>query len=208
MNKMFRLTLADMVAALINPGQRCSNRGVTLFEMVIVMGIAAILAAIAIPSFQYVTTSNRIASEINGLLGDLQYARAEAIKEGQTVTVCVSTNGTSCSANDSSWNAGWIVFSDVGNDATVDAGDIVLRVQPQFSGSDTFNTNNNIAAITFNREGFASGGAGGAGFATGTLIVLHTTPVSSAFTRCLSVTMIGLAMTQTYNQTTNGFTCT
>jgi type IV fimbrial biogenesis protein FimT len=188
-----------------NPAQRRANRGLTLFEMLVVMGIVGILMAIGVPSFRYVTTSNRIASEVNGLLGDLQFARAEAIKEGQTVTVCVSTNGTSCSASNTAWNAGWIVFSDVNNDATVDTGDIVLHAQAAFSGTDTFSASNSIVSISFNREGFASGPAG---FANGTLITLHASPVSNGTTRCLAVTMIGLATTQTYNQTSNGFHCT
>lgn len=188
-----------------HPVQRYAIRGITLFEMIVVMGIVAILLAIGIPSFMYVTTSNRIASEVNGLLGDLQFARAEAIKEGQTVTVCVSSNGTSCSTGTTAWNDGWIVFSDVNNDATVDTGDIVLHIQAPFTSTDTFNASNSISSISFNREGFASGPTG---FANGTLITLHATPTSNGSTRCLAVTMIGLATTLTYNQTSNAFTCT
>ena len=45
-------------------------------------------------------TSSRISGEINGLLGDMQYARSEAIKQGQNVVVCVSTTGTDCTAGD------------------------------------------------------------------------------------------------------------
>ena len=71
---------------------RENSAGFTLFELVIVMLIVAVMAAIAIPSFRYVTTSNRIASEVNQLLGDMRFARTEAIKEGQTVTVCSSAN--------------------------------------------------------------------------------------------------------------------
>jgi type IV fimbrial biogenesis protein FimT len=186
--------------------QRRTHRGITLLETIVVMGIVAILLAIGIPSFLYVTTSNRIASEVNGLLGDLQFARAEAIKEGQTVTVCVSGNGTSCSAaGTTAWNDGWIVFSDVNNDATVDAGDIVLHVQAPFTSTDTFTASNSISSITFNREGFASGPAG---FNNGTLITLHAATPATSTTRCLAVTMIGLATTMTSNQTANGFTCT
>ena len=73
------------------PVRRHANRGVTLFEILVVMGIVAMLMAIGIPSYKYVTNANRISAEINGLLGDLQYARSEAIKEGQTVSVCVSS---------------------------------------------------------------------------------------------------------------------
>src|SRR5450755_2996973 len=89
-----------------------AHRGFTLLELLTVMTVAAILIAVAVPSYRYVTSANRIAAEVNGLLGDMQYARAEAIKEGQTVTVCVSSNNTSCSAA-TTWHSGWIVFSDV-----------------------------------------------------------------------------------------------
>ena len=91
--------------------------GFTLVEIMISIAVVAILLTIGIPSFRYVTNSNRIAAEINGLLGDMQYARSEAITEGQTVTVCVSTNSTSCAgAAVSTWEKGWLVFSDVNGD--------------------------------------------------------------------------------------------
>jgi type IV fimbrial biogenesis protein FimT len=183
---------------------RRTSRGITLLEMVTVMTIVAVLMSIAIPSYRYVTNGNRIAAEVNGLLGDMQYARAEAIKEGQTVTVCVSSNGTSCAgAAVTTWQNGWIVFSDANNDHTVDAGDAILRVQSTFTSTDTFTANNAVGYVTFNREGFASG----AGIANGVLIKLHAATANSASTRCLSVTLVGLMTVQTYNQTNNGVTC-
>lgn len=186
--------------------QRRGSRGITLLETIVVMGIVAILLAVGIPSFLYVTTSNRIASEVNALLGDLQYARAEAIKEGQNVTVCVSSDGATCkAAGTTAWNDGWIVFSDVNGDATVDAGDIVLHIQAPFTSTDTFTASNTISSITFNREGFASGPTG---FAAGSLITLHAATPATSTTRCLAVTMVGLATTLTSSQTANGFTCT
>jgi type IV fimbrial biogenesis protein FimT len=172
--------------------------------MVAVMGIAAILMSIAIPSYQYITNSNRIAAEVNGLLGDMQFARAEAIKEGQTVTVCVSSDGATCNGS-ASWNLGWIVFSDVNSDRTVDAGDAVLRVQGTFTSPDTFAASNAISAITFNREGFAS--ANGTGLATGlALVTLHSQPINNDATRCLSINMVGMMTVQTTK--TIGGTCT
>src|SRR6202012_3902460 len=130
--------------------------GFTLLEVLMTMAIAAILMGIAIPSFRYVTNANRIASELNGLLGDLQLARAEAIKEGRTVTVCQSNDGTSCT-NSTTWQNGWIVFSDPSNVGVYDAGETYLRKQTPFSGSDTFIASNNVSVITFNREGYAAG---------------------------------------------------
>jgi type IV fimbrial biogenesis protein FimT len=173
---------------------RSRNRGLTMLEVVAVMGIVAILVAVGVPSYKYVTSHNRIAAEINGLLGDLQYAREEAIKEGQTVSVCVSNNGTSCLGS-TAWRNGWIVFSDVNGTGAVAAGDTVLRIQSTFSGTDTFNASNNVSSITFNREGFANLTA------TGTLITLQPSPTANDATRCLSISMVGMMTVQTYGGT-------
>ena len=176
-------------------------RGFTLLEMLMTMAIAAILLTIAIPSFRYVTNSNRIAGELNGLLGDLQFARAEAIKEGRTVSVCVSNDGATC-ANSTSWQSGWIVFSDPTNVGVVDAGETILRVQVTFSGTDTFNASNGVSVVTFNREGYAIG------MANGTLISLHDSTNTNAWTRCLLVNLSGQMTSQQFGVTTNGVTCT
>jgi type IV fimbrial biogenesis protein FimT len=185
------------------PGRRYASRGVTLIELVAVMTIVGVLMAVGIPSYKYVTNANRISAEINGLLGDLQFARSEAIKEGQTVSVCVSSNGTTCLANSTAWNNGWIVFSDANGDGILQTanGDLLLRAQGTFSGADTFNANNNIGAITFNREGFAS-------VTNGTLITLHASPAAQGSTRCLSVTLVGLITTKKYGDVdAGGNTC-
>ena len=109
------------------------------------MSIAAILLTIAVPSFRYVTNSNRIAGEVNGLLGDLQFARAEAVKEGRYVTVCISTDGQSCVANATTWQSGWIVFSDPTDLGVNGVGETPLRVvQKTFSSSDTFVASQNV----------------------------------------------------------------
>lgn len=188
--------------AAAHPARRYASRGVTLVEMLVVMGIVGILMAIGIPSYKYVTNANRISAEINGLLGDLQYARSEAIKEGQTVSVCVSNDQATCvGVTTTTWNNGWIVFSDPNGNGTVDAGDLVLRAQKPFTGTDTFNANNSVGVITFNREGFAS-------VTNGTLITLHAAPAAQGSTRCLSVTLVGLVTTLKYGGVNAGNTCT
>ena len=160
--------------------------GFTLVEMLIAVALVAILLTIGIPSFRFVTNSNRIAAEINGLLGDMQFARSEAVKEGQAVTVCVSTDGANCAtgANANAWQSGWIVSDVNGN---------VLRAQPPFSGSDTFIASNAVRAVTFNREGYANG------IANGTLITLHDSTSNRNWTRCLSITLVGLMTSQRYD---------
>src|SRR5580692_2979190 len=109
-----------------------AQTGFTLMELLMTIAIAAIVATIGIPSFQYVTNSNRVAGEVNGLLADLQFARAEAIKEGQPVTVCMSKGGVTCDTTGNAWNSGWIVYSNpTGNGAntTIPSAGSILRIQ-------------------------------------------------------------------------------
>lgn len=171
--------------------------GFTLLEVLTVMTIVAVLMALAVPSYQYVTNANRISSEVNGLLGDMQYARSEAIKEGQPVTVCSSTNSTTNAptcAGSVSWKDGWIVFSDVNGNAAFDGGaDTILRVQAAFKAGDTFNADNNLKTVTFNREGFALG-------ANRVTITLHAPVPTQGSTRCLQITTVGQLTTETAGQ--------
>jgi type IV fimbrial biogenesis protein FimT len=168
--------------------------GFTLTELIVVVAIVAILLNIGIPSYRYISNSFRVSTEVNGLLGDLQFARAEAIKEGLTVTACVSRDRTTCDAGSITWHEGWIVFQDPNNNQTVDAGEAILRVQAGFTNTDTFTADNGISSVTFNREGFAT--AAGAGFPSAT-VTLHESTGNAAWTRCLYIASTGLMATET-----------
>ena len=197
-------TTAAGLAASVTLRSRINRRrthGFTLVEVVITMAVAAILLSLAVPSFRYVTNSNRIAGESNGLVGDLQFARAEAIKEGRTVTVCVSTDGNTC-ANTATWQSGWIVFSDPTNVGVHDPSETVFRFQKSFSSTDTYVASNNVSTITFNRDGYA------VGIPNGTLITLHDVTDTTAWTRCLSVNLSGEMTTIVAGSAANGATCT
>jgi type IV fimbrial biogenesis protein FimT len=179
--------------------------GFSLIELMMTIAVAVILMMIAIPSFQYVTNANRISSEVNGLLGDLQFARAEAIKEGQYVSVCASTDGASCSGDAADWQGGWIVFANPNNSAAVTPGVAVtpvLRIQSKFSSTDTFTATNAQSIVTFNRDGYALG------IANGTLITLHDSTSNKAWTRCASIAPSGAVITELYGIVNNGATCT
>src|SRR3569833_3002784 len=110
--------------------------GFTMTELLVTMGIAAMLMAIGVPSYRYVTYSNRATTEINSLLGDLQYARSEAVKEGWAVTVCPAANANydTCAAT-TSWQSGWIIFSDINNDHTIASSNNILRVRQKLTSS-------------------------------------------------------------------------
>jgi type IV fimbrial biogenesis protein FimT len=182
--------------------RQTAHTGFTLMELLMTIAIAAIVAMLAIPSFRYVTNSNRIAAEVNGLLGDLQFARGEAIKEGQPVTVCMSKLGQTCDTTGNAWNSGWIVYSNptfTGATTTPAAGSI-LRIQSTFTSTDTFLAAPAVSSITYNREGYAIFGTG----FNGTLITLHDSTDTTAWTRCLAVSVNGMTQTAIVNQVING----
>jgi type IV fimbrial biogenesis protein FimT len=160
--------------------------GMTLTELMVVMTIVGILMGIGVPSYRYVTTANRVSSEANALLADLHYARSEAIREGQTVAVCASTDGASCTGGvDDTWQGGWIVFSDANGDQSVQAAsEPVLRVMNKFSGQDTFTSTVNV--VSFNREGFAIGLPN-----AGLTMTLHEHTGNIGYSRCLQINMVG-----------------
>lgn len=174
-----------------------SQAGFTLVELLVVMVIVVILMAIGAPSYRYVTTANRVSTEANTLLGDLQYARSEAVREGQPVTVCISKTGTSCDAASTSWQEGWIVFSDLNGNQTVDTGtpsDTVLRVRNAFSSTDTYSSSNSDYGVTFTRDGFAQN-LGSAGLT----VTLHDSSSSQNYTRCLDISTAGMMSVQTHS---------
>jgi type IV fimbrial biogenesis protein FimT len=166
------------------------SAGYNMMEVMMVTALVAVLATIAIPSFKYVTTSNRIAGEVNGLLGDMQFARSEAVKEGQSVTVCISTDSANCAGGaGGNWALGWIVFLDTNGDKQVQpATEAVIRKQPAFSGTDTFVAPAAFNALTFNRLGYAPTAA--------TVIKLHDSTNNVNWIRCLAVGPIGSVLTE------------
>lgn len=189
------------------------SRGYSLVELITVMTIVGIAIGIAVPSYKYVTNSNRVSGEVNQLLGDLQYARSEAVKEGTFISVCpgtVTTSGSTvtgtCASSGANWQSGWFVFSDVNGNGVFDSGnDQVLRTQPAFASSDTFaSTDSTVKVITFNREGFTlsipasdtnSVSSGSNVTYTGLLIKLNTVSTNPQWERCLQISYAGLMQT-------------
>ena len=99
------------------PLQICRrSAGFTLVELMITVVVAAILMAIAVPSFRTFMQNDQQWVQTNNLLLALNTARSDAIKSDLAAgaQVCSSNNGLACT--NTPWDQGWIVLgADPGN---------------------------------------------------------------------------------------------
>ncbi|MEJ2392928.1 MAG: GspH/FimT family pseudopilin [Gammaproteobacteria bacterium] len=159
--------------------------GFTLIELMTVVALVAIMAMIAFPAYSWLTTTNRMASEINDFTTDVAYARSEAVKRGQTVTLCASSNstGSNPSCTGGPYTNGWIVFNDINGNGTVDAGEDLLKVHSGLNGGDTLTGNSSaVNRVTYNNVGMTSN--------TGK-VYLHSNPDKADDRRCLTISTVG-----------------
>ncbi len=192
------LPSASIAASPTERAARRCRRGFTLIELMVVIAIAAILVGLSASPISKMFQANRVQTEGSSFVGDLMFARSEAIKRGQGVSVCASSDGATC-LNKNTWNSGWIVFSDTTqcSPSTPTGTQTPLRVRAGFKGGDTFAASypasfvNNC--VSFNRDGFASNLGGNAKV----LFTLHASPASNLTTRCIAVNLTGRITTVT-----------
>ena len=101
------------------------SRGFTLVEMLVVMTISAILVAAAVPAFQWTIARNRVSDATNLLLSNMEFARLEAVRRGNTVSICrtldpnapvatlACSSASTATVDGNDWAVGWIVFEKV-----------------------------------------------------------------------------------------------
>ena len=132
------------------------SRGFTLIELLVVVTIAAILMALAVPSFSRLIQSTNISSGVNTFLADIRFARSESIRLGGGVVMCRSstpeaTNATCGTGSTQGWESGWIIFHDLNNSATRNSSgtdpEPLLRVQAPITAIDAISETG--AATTF-----------------------------------------------------------
>ncbi len=146
--------------------------GFTLIELMITLIIAGTLYAIAGPSLVNVISQKQSVATTNELLAALHIARSEAIKLNKRVTICESSNGSSCSST-GEWENGWIVFVDslgaasgsTGSACANTTSNCLLRVHGAIGDADLTirgvdQDSNTVNAFTFTSRGLPKNNTG------------------------------------------------
>ena len=196
----------------VGRGPLDTGRGFTLLEVLIVLGIVAVLAAIATPQFARLIASWRIASNVETLAMAVDFARAEAIGRNTMVQICRTTTPAAASPTCSTaeadgvpgddWATGWIVYARpqaAATPAAFTAGtDELLRRFEATAATGTVRaivkTNTGEAAMAFTGNALRRGGEG-----NDRMFILDyrdaSTSTLSPVARCLRVSMVGKVRT-------------
>ena len=135
------------------------SQGFTAIELMVVVAIVAILAALAGPSFTPLIDNWRTRQMAEGLQSTLYYARSEAIKRGGSVIIQKNpnnTNGCSLAPGVADWGCGWHVCADANLNNVCDATEILQRFNPPANTQVTRPAGAG-ATIQLNRWGLVAG---------------------------------------------------
>lgn len=130
-------------------------RGFTLVELMVTISLAAILMAIAAPSYITFIRNSQLSDAVGDFMSAVNTARGNAVKQGVN-TFLVPTTGTD-------WSTGWFVFADGNWDGVytaTDPRDVLIMQSPAPNSILTIATpagNNNTLAngyLLFNGSGY------------------------------------------------------
>jgi type IV fimbrial biogenesis protein FimT len=178
---------------------RSRQSGFTLVELMVTLGVGAILVAVAIPNMRDFTRNNRLSGGVNDLLHSIQVARTEAIKrQNGNVVVCGTANLAVADAAlvcDYATFKGWFVFQDTDGNWQHNGAEPVIERHELLNAAVTVKTDANDRIVSFGPSGFAN--LAGARVPTATMVICDTRGVQAvgagATARALFITATGRA---------------
>ncbi len=145
---------------MMKPNSKTGMRregGFTLIELMVTIGIVAIVLSVGVPSYRGIVMDNRMATQANLFATSIKLARSNAVKFQRNATVCSSANFDAavptCSSN-KDWSAGWIVWVDKDRDAGTDANEIISVFGPVHTSAELKSGTAN--RFTYDGRGFAT----------------------------------------------------
>jgi len=120
--------------------------GYTLYELLMTLGLVAVLMSVGLPSLGALAADKRLRVEVDALFHAIYLARTESIARRRVVSICPSLDGRYCDpAYD--WSGGWIVFVNKGLRKSLERADDEVLLRHHQVGE--------TSRITSNRKGFS-----------------------------------------------------
>lgn len=163
------------------------KKGFTLVELLVVIALIALMAAIGVPSMQRFMQHNRVVATTNDWLTAVMQTRVEALKVRQRVVLCASSDPEAAPDCDGNWEQGWVIFADTNRDNTVDAGETIIDVHGPMNGGVVVRDNLASNLVAFNGDGFPSG------LGTGTFRVCGDNNANSSLATEIAINSTGRA---------------
>ena len=140
-----------------------TQRGFTLYELLITVLIVGIVLAFSIPNMQAFTQNSRMTSTANDLHASFHLARSESSRAKTNITVCASANSMAAAADcGGTWDQGYIVFIDQDGDLSRSgAAETVLRAHPAIADGVSFAVANDATYFSYSSTGLGRPGVGG-----------------------------------------------
>lgn len=85
--------------------------GFSLWELMLTLGVAAVLLGLAVPGFSAFLLDSRRTADINAFVTAVQLARSEAAKRARPIVLCQTPDTFACGAG-ADYARGWMVFVD------------------------------------------------------------------------------------------------
>ena len=133
------------------------NQGFTLFELLIVIAVVAILVVLSTPTLMAYSSQAKSKATIQKLSGLVRLARNNAIYHQSTTILCPSKDSVSCSQY---WQDGVLIFEDKNNNRQVDNKEAVIHFQTPLIDQGKLHWTALRNYLSFSGQGLTGGSAG------------------------------------------------